>query len=250
MQAVDVLVMLLGALAGGFVNGLTGFGTALAAIPIWLHVMPPALAGQLAAAAAVVSQAQTLPAIWHAIDWRRVAPFIVAGLLGVPIGVWLLPHVGIRSFKLGIGTLLVGYCLFFLLVTSRGAIVPRASVPEDASVADAAVGFCSGVLGGLAGLSGVLPTVWATFKPWSKDHRRALFQSFNVTILAAMLIFNALAGQMASGLWLSLLLVLPGTLVGVRLGLMMYRRLDDRRFDRLVLAVLLVSGLSLIAGNL
>ncbi len=248
MQAVDVLVMLLGALAGGFVNGLTGFGTGLTAIPIWLHVMPPPLAGQLAAAAAVVSQVQTLPAIWHAIDWRRVAPFIASGLLGVPIGVWLLPHVGVRSFKLGIGLLLVSYCLFFLLVTTRGAIVPRVSA--HAPLGDAVVGFCSGVLGGLAGLSGVLPTVWATFKPWSKDHRRALFQSFNVTILAAMLVFNAVAGQIASGLWLSLLLVLPGTLVGVRLGLLVYRRLDDRRFDRLVLAVLLVSGLSLIAGNL
>jgi hypothetical protein len=77
-----------------------------------------------------------------------------------------------------------------------------------------------------------------------------LFQSFNVSILTAMLVFNAVAGQIASGLWLSLLLVLPGTLVGVRLGLLVYRRLDDRRFDRLVLAVLLVSGLSLIAGNL
>jgi uncharacterized membrane protein YfcA len=44
--------------------------------------------------------------------------------------------------------------------------------------------------------------------------------------------------------------VLPGTIFGVRLGIMVYRRLDDRRFDRLVLVLLLGSGLSLILGNL
>jgi uncharacterized membrane protein YfcA len=117
-------------------------------------------------------------------------------------------------------------------------------------VADAAVGFCGGVLAGLAGLSGPLPTIWATFKPWSKDHKRALFQSFNVTILSAMLVSSALAGLMPAEIWLALLLALPGTVLGVRLGVMVYRRLDDRRFDRLVLILLLISGLSLIVGNL
>ena len=246
----EIFVILLGAVAGGFVNGLTGFGTALAAMPFWLYVMPPPLAAQLAAAAGVMNQVQTLPAIWHAIDWRRVAPFIVPGLAGVPIGVWLLPYVGIRSFKLGVGVLLVTYCGFLLLNASRRSLVPRTVAPEERPWADAAVGFGGGVLGGLAGLSGPLPTLWATFKPWSKDHKRVLFQSFNVTILSAMLVFSAVAGLMPSDIWFNLLLVLPGTVVGVRLGVMVYRRLDDRRFDRLVLMLLLASGLSLIAGNL
>ena len=37
-------VLLFGALAGGFVSGLAGFGTALMALGIWLYVLPPALA--------------------------------------------------------------------------------------------------------------------------------------------------------------------------------------------------------------
>jgi hypothetical protein len=37
-----------GALAGGFVSGLAGFGTALMALGIWLYLMPPSLAVPLA----------------------------------------------------------------------------------------------------------------------------------------------------------------------------------------------------------
>ena len=33
--------LILGALVGGFVNGLAGFGTALMALGFWLQIMPP-----------------------------------------------------------------------------------------------------------------------------------------------------------------------------------------------------------------
>src|SRR5436190_10385032 len=85
-------MVLAGALAGGFVNGLTGFGTGLAALPFWLQVVEPVIAAQLASAGSVVGQIATLPTVWHAIDWRRLAPALLPGLIGVPIGIALLPY--------------------------------------------------------------------------------------------------------------------------------------------------------------
>ena len=41
-------IVLVGALAGGFVNGLSGFGTGLTALPFWLQVLEPLLAAQIA----------------------------------------------------------------------------------------------------------------------------------------------------------------------------------------------------------
>ena len=38
------MLLFVGALAGGFVSGLAGFGTALMALGIWLYVLPPAVA--------------------------------------------------------------------------------------------------------------------------------------------------------------------------------------------------------------
>jgi uncharacterized membrane protein YfcA len=244
----SLTLILLGAVAGGFVNGLTGFGTSLTALPFWLYALAPPAAAQLAAAAAVVGHVQTLPRIWTSIVWRRSALVILTGLAGVPAGTWLLPHVSARAFKLVVGWILVGYC---------GVLLTRALREQQASAADtlgsrlaaAAVGFGGGVLGGLAGLSGVLPILWSARKPWPKDEKRALIQTFNLTILVAMLLSSWIAGLVTADFWRSLVLALPGTVAGAQLGAAAYHRLEDRHFERLVLVLLLASGASLVIGN-
>ena len=84
--------VLFGALAGGFVSGLAGFDTGLVALGIWLHVIEPRVAASLVVVCSVVSQAQTIPTIWHAIRPARLWPFI-EGLIGVAIGTMLLARV-------------------------------------------------------------------------------------------------------------------------------------------------------------
>lgn len=240
----DVILILAGALAGGFANGLTGFGTGLTALPFWLYALSPPAAAQLAAAAGVVGQLQTLPKIWRTIPWKSVAVFIVPGLIGVPLGTLILPHVSLPHFKLGIGILLTVYSLFMLIANGRVRIT------GGGRIADALVGLSAGILGGLAGVSGALPTVWATLKAYSKDYKRALFQSFNFTILAVMLISSAAAGLSTWEFWRALLISLPATIAGSRFGHWLYVRLDERRFDHIVLGLLALSGISLVTLNI
>ena len=247
---IDIAVILVGALAGGFVNGLTGFGTGLTAIPIWIQVLNPAAAAALAAAAGVTGQLQTLHLIRHAIVWRTAVPFVVAGLVGVPIGTWLLPLVDPRSFKIAVGIVLVGYCGFMLLINRLPATwMPARGADPGMRLADLLAGFGGGLMGGLAGLSGPVPIVWTTFKPWTRDQKRGLLQAFNTAILSATVIAIVAAGLVTIQFWYAFLIAVPGTLVGVQLGSVLYRRLDDRRFDRLVMALLLAMGAMLIASN-
>ena len=233
-------LILAGAVAGGFVNGLTGFGTALTGLPLWLQALEPLLAAQLASACSVLGQLSTLPVIGRGAAWRQMAPMLIAGLLGVPIGTWLLPLISLATFKLGVGLVLIFYCSFMLFAAGR------ARMSFGGPVMEAAIGFGGGILGGLAGLSGVLPIVYAALKGWTKVERRLVFQAFNTLILTAMLVASAVQGQVGMNLLLALAVAVPGTLLGSWLGLRVYHRLDDRRFDRVVLAVLLVSGIGLI----
>jgi uncharacterized membrane protein YfcA len=242
----ELILILVGAFIGGFVSGLTGFGTALTAIPLWVQVLPPATAGALAAAASVLSQVQTLHLIRKSIVWRRVLPFILAGLVGVPVGTWLLPWVPLTTFKLGIGIVLVVYCGFYLIADR---LAGTGTTARGGAAADAAIGFGAGVMGGIAALSGPLVIMWATFKPWSRDEKRALFQTFNFSILLASLISSLLAGLLPVAFWYVLAMCLPVTYVGTRVGSAVYRRLDNRRFDRLVVSLLFVTGASLIVSN-
>ena len=238
------ILVAIGALVGGFVTGLAGFGTGLTALPFWLYAVPPVLAGPLVVVCSVIAQAQTLPAIWHAVDAKRVLPFIVGGLLGVPVGTLLLPHVSVTVFKLGVAILLIVYSGFFLLKRVQ------LHIHHGGRVADGFVGLCGGVLGGVAGLSGPLPTIWAGLRGWDKDAKLGVFRAFNLAILAFALVSQALAGFMTAELGWLVLIALPGTLIGAHLGRRAYGRLDSARFERIVLWLLLIAGVSLLLGAL
>ena len=80
----QIAILVAGALAGGIVNGLTGFGTAITALGIWVYAIAPTTAASLAIVCSVVSQLQTLHLIWRTINWPRVLVFVIPGVAGVP----------------------------------------------------------------------------------------------------------------------------------------------------------------------
>ena len=240
MSAAVYALLFFGALAGGFVSGLAGFGTALMALGIWLYVLPPSMAVPLVLICSVIAQTSTLPSIWRTIDFGLVWPFLIGGLAGVPLGILMIAHADPKVFKLTIGVLLLVFptALYF----QRTPMALR----FGGRLADAAVGFAGGILGGLAGLSGPLPILWASVRGWGKEERRGIFQTFNWTILA-----TALCVQIATGLvrleviWLALL-ALPGTILGAWLGARIYHALSDRNFGDVVLGLLVLSGIGLV----
>ena len=235
-----IILVVAGAFVGGFVAGLTGFGTGITALPLWLYAVPPVLAGPLVVVCSIVAQVQTLPAIWHAIDFKRVLPFIWGGLLGVPVGTLLLPHISVSAFRLGVGVLLIVYCGFLLMRRIRFHI------QWGGRVADGVAGLCGGVLGGMAGLSGPPPTIWTGLRGWEKDARRGVLQSYNFSILTFALVSQAFAGLITAELGWLVLIALPGTLLGAFLGRRLYGRLDTVKFDRVVLTLLLIAGFALL----
>jgi uncharacterized membrane protein YfcA len=233
-------LLFFGALAGGFVSGLAGFGTALMALGIWLYVLPPSLAVPLVLICSVIAQTSTLPSMWKSFDLTLVWPFLIGGLAGVPLGTMLIAHADPNVFKLSVGVLLLLFpsALYF----NRKPLAFK----FGGKVADGAIGFAGGILGGLAGLSGPLPILWANVRGWNKHERRGIFQTFNWTVLA-----TALAVQAASGLvevqviWLALI-AFPGTVIGAWLGARLYHALSDRHFADIVLGLLFLSGVGLV----
>ena len=147
-------------------------------------------------------------------------------------------------FKLSVGVLLLLFpaALYF----QRAAM----AFTFGGRTADAAVGFAGGILGGLAGLSGPLPILWASVRGWSKEQRRGIFQTFNWTVLAAALGLQTATGLVRSEVvWLALI-AFPGTLAGAWLGTRTYHVLSDRNFRDVVLALLFLSGIGLVWSSI
>lgn len=239
----ELLIIFGGALAGGFVSGLIGYGTGLTAIGIWLYVVSPPVAAFLVIICSVVSQLQTLPMIWHAIEWRRALPFIVAGLMGVPVGTGLLSFIDLNSFKTIVGYFLIVYSAYSLFGR-------RIGTAWGGRVMDCIAGFGGGLLGGLAGLSGPTVVVWTDVRGYGKARRRAILQPFNLSILTAALISHAATGLITRDLALTAAMALPGTICGAWVGAAVYRQLVDHSFQKVVMAMLFVSGSLLVWTSL
>ena len=240
----QIVLVLLGALVAGLVNGLTGFGTAITALPIWLYVIPPTAASTLAIICAMVSQLQTLPMIWRHIRWRLALPLVVPGVIGVPVGTLLLPLIEPRVFKLGVAGSLIAYSAYVL--ARRGKV----SSAHGGAVVDGVVGFGGGLLGGLAGVPGVLPIVWTDFRGWSREQRRGVVQTFNLATVSCALAAHALTGLLTRQVAVQSAIALPGTIAGVWFGVFAYRRLADHNYQRVIMLLLLVLGLMLLCASL
>jgi uncharacterized membrane protein YfcA len=240
----QAVLLLVGALAGGIVNGLTGFGTALTALGIWLYAIDPVVASSLVILCSTTAQLQTMHLIWRAIGWRRVLTFILPGVLGVPIGTFLLPHIDPWLFKIAVGGFLVAYSAYVL--------ARKIAIKSDwgGSAADGVVGFFGGILGGLAGLSGVLPVVWTDVRGWAKEQRRSVLQTFNMAILSLALVLHAVSGLLTRQVAVAAIVALPGTIAGAWLGAFVYRRLADHSYQRVIMVLLLLSGVALIWTSL
>ncbi|HSO62741.1 MAG TPA: sulfite exporter TauE/SafE family protein [Desulfobacterales bacterium] len=238
------IVVVLGALCGGFVTGLAGFGTGLTALAFWLHVVNPVVAAALVAACSVVGQAQSLFTVRRAITWRRVWPFMAGGVIGVPVGVASLRWIDPQTLKVFLGLLLICYTGVMLGVRRYPTIA------WGGKVADGVIGFGGGALGGVAGLSGPLPTIWCGLRGWNADAQRAVYQPFNLTILAIALCAHILLGNVTEQVWRLIFMCIPATILGAYLGIRMYGRVNDQQFRVLVLWLLLISGIVLTVSNL
>ncbi len=236
----EVLVFVwLGALLGGFAVGAAGFAFALAATALWLHVLDPLRATLLVAACGTILHIGLVWRIRDTIEPRRVLPFIISGLIGVPIGVLVLTRANPGTLKIALGAFLLAYGIY-ALATPR---LPH--VKGGGRAADAAVGFIGGILGGIGGYSGVLPTIWTQLRGWPKDVARGVYQPF----LLVMQIATVVATGFVAFDTLDLVLVgaaLPALLLGAWLGWVAFGRLDERRFRQVLAAMIAISGATLV----
>ncbi|MBV9395560.1 MAG: sulfite exporter TauE/SafE family protein [Methylobacteriaceae bacterium] len=235
-----LLVVWLGAFLGAFAAGGAGFAFALAASSVWLHVLDPLHTTAMVVASGTLLHGILIWPIRRSIEIARLWPFVAGAAFGIPAGVALLSHTRGDIIRAAIGLFLVAYGLYALIAPQ----LPYFG--RGGRAADAMIGFAGGVLGGLGGYSGVLPTIWTQVRGWPKEVARGVYQPF---IVFAQIVTLAIIGTITvdrAGLILFATTV-PPLALGASLGLRVYGRLNDRRFRQVLAAMLLLSGLTLFA---
>ncbi|MFZ2094869.1 MAG: sulfite exporter TauE/SafE family protein [Pseudolabrys sp.] len=239
MDGIVLTVFLLASFLGGLTSGLAGFAMGLVVSGIYLHILTPIQTATLIVGYGFVTQGYGVWALRHAVRWRGAAPFIIGGLMGVPAGTMLLTYIDPAYMRIGVGILLVVYSIYSL---ARPAI----KLAHEGVAAEVGVGFLNGLLAGLTGLVGIVVVIWCQLRNWPKDVQRAIFQPVLLATILTSTVSLSAAGAVTAETMKLYLLGLPCMLAGTWVGLKLYGRLNDAAFRKIILLLLLVSGLSLI----
>lgn len=238
------LLIALGAGLAGFVQGLSGFAFGLVAMSVWAWTVDPMLAAVLAVFGALLGQLIAAFTARRPFDKALLLPFVLGGLAGVPLGVWLLPRLDVPLFK---------FCLGLLLVIWAPAMLMSDRLPRlrrGAPLGDVLAGAAGGVAGGLAGFTGAIPTLWCQLRGLPRDAARAVIQNFNLAMLVVSFGLHLGAGHVTPRMLPFMGIVAVCVLVPVLLGARMYIGISDLAFRRIVLGLLTASGVVLLAAAL
>ena len=237
-----VWIVAIGAAAAGFVQGLSGFAFGMVAMSFWAWVLDPRLAAALAVFGALTGQLLAVFSVRRGFNWPLLWPFLLGGLAGIPLGVLVLPHLDMDWFKAVLGALLALWCPV-MLVAQR---LPRIGGNRWG---DGAVGLVGGVLGGIRGFAGSVPTLWCTLRGFNKDTQRAVIQNFNLSMLSVTMAIYLATGIVTRDMAPMFAVVAPAMLIPTLLGTRLYIGISDVTFRRVVLGLLTCSGLTLLASS-
>lgn len=221
-----------------FTQSLTGFGVSLVGIPLLAALFGLQAAVPLMALIALTLEGILLLIYRDALNIQAVKRLTLASLVGIPIGVWVLGNVNEVIVLTALGVIITGYAIYALF-TPR---LPELHHPGW----EIGLGFFSGILGGAYNTGGPPVIVYGTFRRWEPDEFKGNLQGFFVVTSAIVVITHLIAQNMTPATWQHFAMTLPTLALGTTAGLTAGRFIAPERFRKLVLALLVVIGLTLI----
>lgn len=232
-------VIMFGALV---VRGLSGFGASVVAMPLLVMVLPVHLAVTLVSPLMWITFVALTARDRRAVLWGEVVRVLAPTLIGVAAGLYLFNRLDHAVLIKLFGGFIAGYAVYAVVVDLRGL----SSVPCSrlwAHPAGFAGGFLDTIFGGGGGPALVIYL-----------HRRQFVrEAFRATLVAVWMLEATarIVGYTWSGYY-SLEVVpvlaslLPAMWLGNRLGERIQAGISQRVFNRVVAALLLVSGIALL----
>jgi uncharacterized membrane protein YfcA len=238
-----IFIVISGAALAGFVQGLSGFGFGLTAMSVWAWTLEPRLAAALSVFGALTGQLIAAVTVRRGWDFHRLLPFLVGGLVGLPLGLALLPRLDVVLFKALLGLLLVVMCPLMFFAPR----LPR--ITRGGRAGDALAGAAGGMMGGIGGFAGVVPTLWVQLRGLPKEQARAVIQNFNLSVLLMAFAGYLLAGLATREMLPLFAIVAPAMLIPSLLGARLYAGISESGFRKVLLGLLTASGVALLVAS-
>ena len=224
--------------AAGFIQGLSGFGSALVAMPLLTLFIGVKTAVPLCSLNGVIITSYLTLHLRSHIDKEKILPLITGSLPGIYIGVSFLKNAESFLIELLLGALIVCYGGYSLIYNPRPRKIHR--------IWSYIAGFSTGFIGSAFSAGGPLAIIYTTLTGWSRDQIKATLSVFFLVSGVITVGLHAISGLtdavVLKYFFASSVFVFPG----VYAGNLLYGRTTRGRYIRIILVTLVILGLMMI----
>lgn len=223
-------------------RSFTGFGFALAAVPVFSLVLLPADAVVLGSSLAFALGIVSLRHYWGVVAWKDLWPMLLASVLGTALGVNFLAGVSVRGFQICMGLTIIATCIVLTQFKS-----PKGRASKQLG---GAVGLASGLMNGAMAIPGPPVIVYALYAESEPVKSRALMMAFFCVSAAIAMSTFAAGGMVRSQTLAMALFAIPMLYLGDQCGARLFDRYGEQVYRRAAVLLLFLLGLAITGRGL
>ncbi len=230
-------------LLAGFTQGVSGFGSALVAMPLLTLFMDVQTAVPLCMLNGLLITLSLSMQLRRHIAWARIRPLLIGCLPGIIFGLLVLKNVSSSILQICLGLLVMGYALYSLFLKNSTSLTRISS--NWAYLA----GFLTGGISGSLGAGGPPTIIYTTLTGWKNDEIKAALSIFFFISGIFTAMGHAISGLTTKAILIQLMHSSPFTVIGVWAGILFYNRINRRYYIKIMLWILLFMGVAMLAGG-
>ena len=222
-------------------QSLTGFGSALVAVPLLSLYVDAKLAVVISTLLSTTVSAPLLFEVRRQVQLAKVAPLAIGSVVGVPVGILILRDVDAGVLKILVAAVVI-------LASALLFLSPRLTLGGRNTLSSLVTGALSGLLRASTSMAGP-PVVLYTL-----SHEKEI-EEFRSTVLALFLFTGVLtvpglivAGLISRDALIATAVAVPGMALGLLVGTRLRSRVEPKLFRTLVLAVLVLTSIGVIVS--
>lgn len=236
----EILLFIFIVLLASILQTSTGFGFSILATPFLLLLFDVTEAIQINLILSLVISCSLITKIHKDIDVAILKRFIIGSFVGLPLGITIFLLLNINSLKLGISIIILALTILLLLKFRVGQTKSR----------DLVVGGLSGALTTSIGMPGPPILLYFSGTNTQKEKLRATTLAFYLFIYSMSLIIQVIFIGTNKTIWISSGLALPLVFVGLFLGQLLFKRINQSLFRIFTYIILLFTGVYLFIESL
>lgn len=236
----EIFIFIFIILVASILQTSTGFGFSILATPFLLLLFKPMEAIQINLILSLFISVALLTKIKEDIDYGILKRFIIGSTAGLPLGIMVFLFLDVKNLMLGIGLIILGLTLLLLL---------KFRITQTKGK-DITIGGLSGMLTSSIGMPGPPLLLYFAGTDTEKAKLRGTTLAFYLFIYLMSLIFQVIFTGTNKTIWLSSLFALPVVFIGLFLGQLLFKVINQNFFRIFTNIILLFTGIYMLIEGL